>query len=99
MKPSEVIMERGWIQNSLSRPEGVCILQSICLALHGDESCKDQQCEKARVPFQRAVKNRDIIAWNDKPGRTVEQVIALLREFETEFESEEVRQLEPAAVA
>ncbi len=94
MKPSEVIMERGWIQNGGSSPAGVCILQAICLALHGDEPCIDT-CETSWIPFEEATDD-DPIGWNDTPGRTVEQVIALLQEFETEFESDAVQPIDAA---
>lgn len=97
MKPSEVIMERGWIQAGSSRPEGVCMLQAICIAVHDGDAC-DDSCERFFIPFEDAVPDKDAIGWNDAPGRTIEQVIALLREFETEFESDTTRPAELVAV-
>lgn len=100
MKPSEVIMERGWIQNKLENESGVCIAAAIHIACKGSVWGRpyDPRASELMSALQVSLQG-SVVDWNNAPRRTKEQVIALLQEFETEFESEEIAQAEPVAIA
>lgn len=88
MKPSDIVRERGWVQYTGNGPNGeVCMGRAICLAAHGDVGCRtDGPCGAIWAPFTAAT-GGSVTVWNDAPGRTMEQVIALLQEFETDFDT------------
>lgn len=102
-KPSEVIQQRGWIQDEGKIPGvGICAGAAVCYAAHpenegGQAHRASAKCERLWNRLEQ-VTGSGLTTWNDTPGRTIEQVIALLQEFETEFESDPVEQEEPIAV-
>lgn len=87
MKPSEIVRERGWIQHMGIGPNGeVCMGTAICLAAHPGKACIANLVGCRWEPFKAAT-GASVTAWNDARGRTIEQVIALLQEFETAFDA------------
>lgn len=73
---AEVIAERGWCQGRYLDSSGaVCIEGSLRRAAQPSHDHLFEAC----LAVDRNV-GRDIVAWNDAPGRTAEEVIAKLRE-------------------
>ena len=100
MKPSEVIQQRGWTQFSFLNPSGVCAEAAIYLACHTEgwwfhrlEERGDPHCDLMLAQIEQYL-DKPLDRWNDTPGRTAQQVIVLLQEFEIEFESETVEEKE-----
>lgn len=76
MKPSELIKEKGWCQKYMTDSEGkICLAKAIVQAYkNGDEFFAAWKKISELVTSQGG-----IISWNDKEGRTVEEVLTLLK--------------------
>ena len=82
----EVLITKGWIQHSCVDDTGrVCLIQALWDVGEGTwmEPYEYLQQRLGEVP----------IIWNDAPGRTVDEVIAMLRE---EAENWRTRNITPA---
>jgi hypothetical protein len=70
---ANILEEQGWIRGNLCRPEGYCILGAM-------DAAKPPAAAMV-IAFMRLEKKLGPPAqWNDTPGRTKEEVIAMLRE-------------------
>ena len=73
---ADYIEEHGWCQTVLRDGERVCVIGAI-RAVHKGRSLEP------RDPVYGLLRERigpdNIVAWNDDPGRTVEDVLAALR--------------------
>ena len=90
MKPSEIVRERGWIQGHFDSPNGVCVSVALSFSCHGTVMPCSGRCtdlgQRTYLAMNPAV-GGSLICWNDVRGRTIEQVIALLQEFEVDFDA------------
>lgn len=86
LRAAEVIRERGWCQMDYKNDQGnVCTLGALSVAVGKDPVCTVDYLQIAdsigamKVHLQLGF-GEAIAHWNDKPGRTVEQVINALEE-------------------
>jgi hypothetical protein len=97
LRAHEIIEERGWCQAKLVSSEGhVCLEAAISLAACGtpyheadwemSEAAAQAFAEmKRRVFFNRGEDHR-LWSWNDRPGRTKDEVLKLIRDTVAEVE-------------
>jgi hypothetical protein len=73
----DILLAEGWCQGELENANG--------------EHCLLGACDKAfmPVPIRQAIFDKlggcSIINWNDTPGRTLEEVVALLDEVASDY--------------
>ena len=75
MTAFEVIQERGWIQFAYSSPDGVCLSQALTQAYP-----IWLQYAHAHWKLRKLLGGVGLVEWNDYPGRTQEEVLAILQE-------------------
>ena len=75
MAALEIIQQKGWIQRRPASLDGVCISRALWLAYGTHEGYR-----RARAKVASVIKTPNLVAWNDKPGRTREEVLAVLQE-------------------
>ena len=82
LRAAEVIEHRGWCQNEYTTSDGrLCVLGAVKTARGlspRDDEDADDLVEKACERLYNAVGNR-VHLWNDRPGRTQDEVVAKLR--------------------
>ena len=72
MLPSETIKMYGWIQGEVGSTEkGFCIVGAMDYASNNNLSYTDMRDAVVAV-------HKDFVSWNNKPGRTKQEVIDLL---------------------
>jgi hypothetical protein len=76
IKAADYIEKYGWCQHSHSKAGTVCLWGAICEANGGDGRLCDDAYDKVETFLQNPI---GAINWNDAPGRTKDEVIALLR--------------------
>ena len=85
LKPSDVLETKEWLQNRMFKYSDLCIV-GCCMIGAWDLAYVEANNEdrvilkKALNKFQKEIPY--IGEWNDKPGRTKNQVLAKLREFD-----------------
>jgi hypothetical protein len=73
MKPSELIRQYGWVQNEPGSYRcGLCVVNALGIGVGSD--VYEERCKRLRDKLQIS----SVSLWNDAPGRTKEEVIALL---------------------
>ena len=84
-RAAELIAERGWRQGSVENVDDacLCLMDAVVLALSGDPAeAWAPQTEAAWYALRDLLVKRRALAmpmqWNDQPGRTVDEVLALL---------------------
>ena len=90
LRAHEIIEERGWCQQALQSADGrVCLEAAISIAACGSAVLEDD-CEpsegaarafaemKLRAQFAPGEDHR-LFVWNDRPGRTQDDVFKLIR--------------------
>lgn len=79
-KKTEQVIERlGWCQESFGDSSSpVCLFKALTIAIASDYVFAD-----AYSTIRAATGYESIIAYNDEPGRTKEQVIDMLRKCST----------------
>lgn len=89
MKPSELLEKKGWCQHVYARnAAGVPVMydnESACrfCILGAMEAAGKNLDELKRLRAHMINKYKsDPASWNDQPGRTKEEVIALLKELD-----------------
>jgi hypothetical protein len=78
----------GWIQGAfyLDTIDGAAWTQSPCCLLGGMDAVRSLEWvsqvtrDEAQLKLRRELKTISLAAWNDAPGRTKEEVIAVLRQ-------------------
>lgn len=75
---AQILEKRGWCQGEYQDSFGRCCLQGALL-----KARKDRGLFRTPIPFYEP----KAVLWNDTPGRTKEEVIALLRSDATEVPS------------
>lgn len=92
--------EHGWIQNTLGHPGGPRCLLGAIFAVNHDHSITRSGLNRAlgfSASHRTASHRTPFVAWNDEPGRTIEDVYALLDQVIAALEREEAaRELVPA---
>lgn len=73
---ADLIDENGWIQHKKRTKNGYCIIGAIC-----EVDASDNSCLLAEAKFCDVVGVLYAEVWNDKRGRTKEEVVAKLREI------------------
>ena len=82
-KAADIIEEKGWIQGDFETEDGVCVNRAITLVTWSDRGrpmdieLSDQVRRALREYLSSAPLS--LYKWNDKPGRTKEEVLAALR--------------------
>lgn len=81
LRDAKVLLERyGWIQGDMENKHGFCALGALTSALCSNRMSNpsiDIYNHPARFSLHKALDNRSVIAWNDYPGRTKEEVLGL----------------------
>jgi hypothetical protein len=98
----EVLRERGWHQHSLESQMGggVCILGAVSIALNQRTAFGDldyppcslvsdlrEVIRGAGWEPDKGVDLSAVVAWNDEPQRTVEDVLLVLKHAAAEFDA------------
>lgn len=71
----------GWTACAVRRGEAVCVLEALRLACDGK---KDGPYRMAVAALVRRLGWKTVIEWQDAPGRTAEDVLALLEAVASE---------------
>lgn len=85
-KTIEILNEGGWIQYHYTNEEGAhCLYGAIYAAISPYEDAKGQLVLDLDAALKAIIVDRydtfmygGLIAWNDRPGRTKDEVIAVL---------------------
>ena len=75
MTALEVIQQKGWIQLAYDSPNGVCLSRALTIT-YPTWSEYDHAYRKLR----KLLGGVELVEWNDYPGRTKEEVLAVLQE-------------------
>lgn len=73
----ERLVTHGWCQHQTRDGERRCALGAVLTVT------MDKRCKKASITLERALREKlsrpfvSVASWNDEPGRTVEEVLAL----------------------
>lgn len=78
LRAADLLETKGWIQEQVKSEKGFCAMGAIYETCELDEVNNDCSCFLC-VGVLRKV-HEQLSDWNDEPGRTKEEVIALLRE-------------------
>ena len=70
---ADLIEQRGWCQYQFTRGEQLCLVGAIAKAMEGAPHAS------VMAYFQKRQRIMNAVHWNDRTGRTKEQVIAALR--------------------
>ncbi len=70
---ADLIERRGWCQYQFTRGEQLCLVGAIAAAMEGAPHAS------VMAYFQKRQRIMNAVHWNDRTGRTKEQVIAALR--------------------
>jgi hypothetical protein len=70
------IIEHGWVQCAVRVGASTCTLEALQLATDGQ---RDSRYRMAVAALVRELGGTTVTDWEDKPGRTVEEVLRLLR--------------------
>jgi hypothetical protein len=100
LRAHEIIEERGWCQKALQTPDGrVCLEAAISIAACGKAFLESRwEMSEATLRAFAEMKRRVVFApgqehrlcvWNDRPERTKDDVLKLIRD--TVAEAEHVR--------
>ncbi|HEY3534177.1 MAG TPA: hypothetical protein VGK60_01315 [Pedococcus sp.] len=97
-------LQQGWVQDRWQGREGVCLVGSLQVAGRGRQltarsldlvwhALVDDAHDLGWVPSPqvRLARVRDLTRWNDRHGRTVQEVVALIRRAEQLAAAEMVR--------
>jgi hypothetical protein len=95
----EVLKTGGWVQKAFNNPDGCCIL-GACISVRIELEKTVAETELMRNAFvfdlTEEIKNTGfttdanwVLAWNDTPGRTKEEVIAMLEKLKTKYLEQE----------
>lgn len=87
-KAAALIQKRGWCQRVREDEDGcLCVLGAIAVAAHGyaEETVDEDLSEPVRALLPDPAER--IWHWNDAPGRTAGEVIALLEKAATMAEA------------
>jgi hypothetical protein len=90
LRAHEIIEERGWCQQALQTADGrVCLEAAISIAAGGaavleDDCDTSEGAARAFDEMKRRVRfapgeNHRLWVWNDRPGRTKDEVLKLIR--------------------
>lgn len=84
-KAADLIEANGWWQSKSDSDCGnnqhICVAMAIDMAITADRASgkKTVPFNDAKEQLERHLGVTDVIAWNDTPGRTKDEVIAALR--------------------
>jgi len=96
MKSIQTLQERGWCQGGLDNDRGqVCLMGAVVKTVQNTKAYHDIW-DDFWMDFNNWVIAKcgvNPVFWNDKPGRTKEEVIALLREYAAEIGEPEKRRV------
>ncbi len=88
-KAARLLDVAGWIQHAYARPEGYCMIGALSKAA----GCSPGTYELTYLQTLQAIavhtRPLPIVHWNDLPGRTKKEVIALLHTVAAELEAAE----------
>jgi hypothetical protein len=81
VKTKQAILDRGWVKGDQS-PEGVCLLRAIEIgagcSYRSFPNSPDAQMAYMSVVQATGARKGAISCWNDAPGRTRDEVLAVL---------------------
>lgn len=79
----KAIIEKGWCQGTLRAEDGsICLMGSMVWS----RFVSQEAFERAQKAVLTHTDNMSIPAWNDTPGRSVEDVLLVLKWAAKEFE-------------
>jgi hypothetical protein len=78
-RAAEILRERGWCQGQYVCDDGSCCLLGAVLTAEDPDAPVDRPWPRWMQDYWDAAVPRGLPAtWNDEPGRTADEVIALL---------------------